>query len=124
MEDDPSPTVTRAIDKLREIVEQLDAAMNGDEITNFVSGDDESGSASGSGSGESGGGNEIPDEYTEKPNTSDNGIGEDDENDNTVGGGVNEQPNAGLKKNSASRHVTGAWLLCSTMWVLSFAFRA
>ena len=114
--------MTRAIDKLREIVEQLDAAINGDEINVIVSGDGSGSSGSGSGSGESGD-NEIPD-ITDKPVTSDNDIDDDNENDNTMGGGVKEQPNSGLKKNSASRHVTGAWLLCSTMWVLTFALRA
>lgn len=113
------------MEKLKEIVEQLDAAINGDEINVIVTDDDdddEGSSGSGSGSGESGDGNEIP-ENTEKPFTSDNGIDDFEEDDNTLGGGVNEQPNVGLK-NSATRHVTGAWLLCSILWVLSFALRA
>ena len=125
MEDHLTPTVTRAIDRLKEIVGQLDSAINGDEINVIVTDDedDEEGSSgSGSGSGESGDENEIT-ENTEKPFTSDNGIDDFEEDDNTLGGGVNEQPKAELK-NSASRHVTGAWLLCSTMWVLSFALRA
>lgn len=121
VEDDPTPTSTRAIEKLKDIVDQLEAAINGDEIINVISGD---GSASGeSGSGESGdGGNVIP-EITDEPPTSENDIDENEDDENVQGGGVG-QPKAGLKKNSASRHVMGAWLLCSAIWVLRFALIA
>lgn len=126
VEDDPTLIVTKAIAKLKEIEDQLVAAKDGD-VINVIDNDDDddeegsSGSGSGSGSGESGD-NMIP-ENTEKPRTSENDVDDKKEDDNTLGGGVPGQPNAGLK-NSASRHVTGAWLLCSITWVLSLALRA
>lgn len=115
--DDPKPGVQQAIEKLQEVVVQLNAAIKGDEIINFVSGDEESGSGSGSGSGgESGDGNEIP-ENTDKPMTdSENEIDEEDENENAFAGGVNK-PSAGSNHSSASRQRVGVWLLISAIGV-------
>lgn len=96
----------------------MNAALNGEEIINFVSGDGEDDSGSGSGSGSSGGSgeNEItegPDTPTTGPeNTIDNG---NDGGDVMAGGVKNSDP--GSKGNSASRHHLGMWLLISTLWV-------
>lgn len=125
IEGDPTTIVTKAIAKLKELEDQLVAAKDGD-VVNVIDNDDdddeEGSSGSGSGSGESGE-NVIP-ENTEKPSTSENDIDDKKENENTLGGGVGGQPNAGSQENSASQHAMGEWLLCSLIWVLSLALRA
>ncbi|WP_459806119.1 hypothetical protein, partial [Herbidospora sp. RD11066] len=88
------PAVQQAIDRLKEVVFQLNAALNGDEIITAGSGDDDeddSGSGSGSGSGVSGD-NEItedPEETTTGPN---NEIDDMSETDDVMSGGIN-RPN-------------------------------
>ena len=126
VEGDPTAIVTKAIAKLKELEDQLVAAKDGD-VVNIIDNDDddddeEGSSGSGSGSGDSGD-NAIP-ENKEEPSTSENDIEDKEEDENTLGGGVGGQPNAELKKNSASQHAMREWLLCSLIWVLSLALRA
>ena len=109
--------VHQAIVKLKEITDQLNAAINGEEIIdNDVSG---SGSASGSsGSGDEGSGiNEITEmpenSVTDNPGT--NEVDDEEANDNMFGGGVGK-PSPGKRRNIASQHHAEVWLLVSLFW--------
>lgn len=103
----------------------MNAALNGEEIINFVSGDGEDDSGSGSGSGSSGdsGENEITEGTDPPPTEPDNTIDDGNGDGNVFAGGVkNSDP--GSKGNSASRHHVGMWLLISTLWVFLAALIA
>lgn len=109
--------VRQAIVKLKDITDQLNAAINGEEIIdNDVSG---SASGSGSGSGDEGSGvNEITEmtenSVTDNPDT--NVIVDDEEvSDNVFGGGVGK-PSPGKRRNIASHHHAEVWLLVSLLW--------
>ena len=118
VEESPTPIVSKAIEKLKDIEEQLNSAINGDEI-NIVSGDDEDDdSGSGSGSGDSGSGINVISESTDPPTTdSGNSLDEPGSDVNVLGGGVGGAK-AGPKKNSASQPVVGVWLFCSAVLLL------
>ena len=104
-----------AIDRLKEMVNQLKSAMEGEEV-NMIPPVDESGdgsSDSGSGSGETSGDNNIISEYTVEPSSpQDNVIDDESEQEGGVG-----KPNA-RPKNSALQHVAELWLLSTTLFVL------
>lgn len=116
IEDSLKPAVQQAIDRLKEVVFQLNAALNGDEIITASSGDDEddSGSGSGSGSGVSGD-NEItedPEETTTGPN---NEIDDMSETDDVMSGGIN-RPNQRARGNSASCNHLEVLLIISSLF--------
>lgn len=125
MEENPTPSVIKAIEKLKSIEKMIEeysnAATYGDEInivTTDDEDDDESGSGSGEGSASSGSGtNEIP-IGTDPPTTVPiNGVGNPDDDENMMGGGVGESPQKG-SRNSASQTVLGACLFCSAILLL------
>ena len=103
----------------------MNAALNGEEIINFVSGDGEdySGSGSGSGSGGESGVNEITEEPDVPTTEPDNTVDEDNGDGDVFAGGV-KKSDPGSKGNSASRHNVGMWLLISTLWVFLAALIA
>lgn len=107
--------VRQAIVKLKDITDQLNAAINGEEIID----NDVSGSGSGSASGSGGSGvNEIT-EMTENPVTDNPDtnviVADDPESDNGLGGGVGK-PSPGKRRNIASQHHAEVWLLVSLLW--------
>lgn len=103
------------------IEEYSNAAVYGDDI-NIITTDDEDDDESGSGSGDGSGGsasgsNEIP-TSTDAPTTDPiNGVGDPDNDENMMGGGVGEDPQAG-SRNFASQTVLGAWLFYSAILLL------
>lgn len=120
IEDVSKPTIQQAIERLKEIVYQLNAAIDGDELIPSGDSGDGSGSASGSASGDSGSGsNEIADVTRISPTESKSGIILDNSSDEGIvmaGGTGNKNPRS--KGNLASQHHFGLWLLSLTLWVL------
>ena len=114
--EDIKQEVRQAIVKLKEITDQLNAAINGEEIIdNDVSG---SGSGSGSASGDEGSGiNEITEmpENSVTDNPGANLVDDEEASDNVFGGGVGK-PSPGKRRNIASQHHAEVWLLVSLLW--------
>lgn len=116
-DDVPNPTIRKANRKLEGLVDQLYAAINGDDVTpsGSGSGPEESGSGSGSASGE-GSSYEVttPDPTTSEPS---NGIPDKTNKEDAWAGGVEEEL-LRVEHSSAQRQLFEWWSLSLTVCLL------
>lgn len=119
-DDVPNPTIRKANKILEELVDQLYAAINGDDVSPSSGGkdDDEEGSSSGSGSASGEGSTDevtTPDPTTTEPGG--NGIKDDNDKGVAMAGGVDEEV-VRVVHSSAQRQLLEWWSLSLTVCLL------